>query len=204
VRLPGISGGLHELASDGSLPPASTPARGTRSIDTPGPLLESWPGGISYETASEMQSVSVFWLFPFIAVAGALQAVGVPMNAVLRTSLVNPWLAALVSFGLIVAVFIVITAVFPRPLPTAEAISAMPWWAPLGGIVGAFAVVAGLLFVDRIGAGPFAAFTVSANLITSVVIDHFGWLHVPQHAITPARAAGAVLLIAGIALMTLF
>lgn len=92
-----------------------------------------------------MQSVSVFWVFPFIVAAGALQAIGIPMNAVLRTSLVNPWLAALVSFGLIVAVFVVIAAVFPRPLPTAEAVSAMPWWAPLGGIVGAFAVVAGLL-----------------------------------------------------------
>jgi bacterial/archaeal transporter family-2 protein len=151
-----------------------------------------------------MQSVSVFWVFPFIVAAGALQAVGIPMNAVLRTSLINPWLAALVSFGLIVAVFVVIAAVFPRPLPTAAAVSAMPWWAPLGGIVGAFAVLAGLLFVDRIGAGPFAAFTVSANLVTSVVIDHFGWLHVPVHAITPARAAGAVLLVAGIALITLF
>lgn len=151
-----------------------------------------------------MQSVSVFWVFPFLAVAGALQAIGIPMNAVLRSSLVNPWLASLVSFGLIVAVFIVIAAVFPRPLPTAQALSAMPWWAPLGGIVGAFAVVAGLMFVDKVGAGPFAAFTVSANMIMSVVIDHFGWLHVPQHAITPARAVGALLLVGGIALITLF
>ena len=152
----------------------------------------------------EMQSVTVLWLFPFIALGGALQAIGVPMNAVLRTSLVNPWLASLVSFGLIVAVFLVVAAVFPRPLPSAASVAAMPWWAPLGGVVGAVAVLAGLLFVDRVGAGPFAAFTVSANVITSVVIDHFGWLHVPQHAITPARALGAVLLLGGIALVTLF
>lgn len=151
-----------------------------------------------------MQSVSVAWLFPVIAAAGVLQAIGIPMNAVLRSSLVNPWLAALVSFGLIVAMFIVIVAVFPRPLPTSEAVSAMPWWAPLGGIVGAFAVVAGLLFVDRVGAGPYAAFTVSANVITSVVIDHFGWLHLPEHPITPVRALGVVALVAGIAMITLF
>ncbi|QUR69978.1 EamA-like transporter family protein [Mycobacterium spongiae] len=142
------------------------------------------------------------WLLPVIAAAGALQAVGVPMNAVLRSSLVNPWLASLVSFGLIVAAFLIIVAVFPRPLPTAEAISAMPWWAPLGGIVGAFAVVAGLLFVDKVGAGVFAAFLVSANVIMSVVIDHFGWLHVPEHPITPVRAVGAVALVTGVALIT--
>lgn len=27
----------------------------------------------------------------------------------------------------------------------------MPWWAPLGGVIGAFAVIAGLLFVDKVG-----------------------------------------------------
>ena len=32
----------------------------------------------------------------------------------------------------------------------------MPWWAPLGGLVGALAVIAGLLFVDKVGAGAFA------------------------------------------------
>ena len=30
----------------------------------------------------------------------------------------------------------------------------MPWWAPLGGVIGAFAVVAGLMFVDKVGAAP--------------------------------------------------
>ena len=38
----------------------------------------------------------------------------------------------------------------------------MPWWAPLGGLVGALAVVAGLLFVDKIGAGAFAGLTITA------------------------------------------
>ena len=33
-------------------------------------------------------------LYPFILVAGALQALGNSMNARLRDALVNPWLAA--------------------------------------------------------------------------------------------------------------
>jgi hypothetical protein len=32
-----------------------------------------------------MQSVNALWVFPFIAVGGVLQAIGVPMNAVLRS-----------------------------------------------------------------------------------------------------------------------
>lgn len=151
-----------------------------------------------------MSSISAFWLYPIIIVAGLLQAMGPPMNGALRTSLVNPWIATLVSFGLIVALFVVVTAVFPRPLPTAEGLEKMPWWAPLGGIVGAVAVVTGLLFVDKVGAGPFAAMTVSANLVASVAIDHFGWLNVPEHALSPLRALGILVLVAGVALITMF
>jgi transporter family-2 protein len=110
----------------------------------------------------------------------------------------------LVSFGLVFALFLIVAATFPRPLPTAQGLAAMPWWAPLGGIIGAFAVVTGLLFVDRVGAGPFAAMTVSANLIMSVTIDQFGLVNMPVHALSPVRALGAALLIGGVALMTLF
>ena len=149
-------------------------------------------------------SMSAAWLYPVIVVAGLLQAMGPPMNGALRTSLVNPWAATLVSFGLIVALFLIVAAIFPRPLPTAEGLATMPWWAPLGGLVGAVAVVVGLLFVDRVGAGPLAALTVSANLLASVAIDHFGWLHAPEHAITPMRAVGALVMVVGVALITLF
>ena len=148
--------------------------------------------------------MGLIWLYPVIVIAGMLQALGPPMNGQLRQSLVNPWLATLVSFGLVFAFFIIVAAIFPRPLPTAQGLAAMPWWAPLGGIIGAFAVVTGLLFVDRVGAGPFAAITVSANLIMSVIIDQFGLVNMPVHALSPGRAIGAALLIGGVALITLF
>jgi transporter family-2 protein len=97
-------------------------------------------------------SVSLIWFYPIIITAGMLQALGPPMNGQLRQSLVNPWLATLVSFGLVFALFIIVAAMYPRPLSTAQGLAAMPWWAPLGGIIGAFAVVTGLLFVDKVGA----------------------------------------------------
>jgi transporter family-2 protein len=149
-----------------------------------------------------MTSTSTLWLFPLVAAGGALQGIGGPMNHTLRLSLVNPWLATLVSFGLIVPIFLVIAAVFVRPLPTVASIAGMPWWAPLGGIVGALAVVCGLLFIGTIGAGTYAALTVSANLITSLVIDHYGWLGVTAHPLTPARAIGGVVMVIGVILIS--
>ncbi|WIM88200.1 DMT family transporter [Candidatus Mycobacterium wuenschmannii] len=149
-----------------------------------------------------MTSTSALWLFPLIVAGGALQAMGGAMNNALRVSLVNPWLATLVSFGLIVPIFLVVAAVFVRPLPSVAGVAGMPWWAPLGGIVGALAVVCGLLFIGAIGVGTYAALTVSANLIASLVIDHYGWLGVPAHPLTPTRVIGGLVLITGVILIT--
>jgi bacterial/archaeal transporter family-2 protein len=145
-----------------------------------------------------MENISPAWLYPIILVAGALQAWGPPMNSVLKNSLTNPWLASLVSFLPVIALLGVLWFCSPRPLPTVEGISAMPWWAPLGGVIGAFAVIAGLLFVGKVGAGAFAGLTITANILMSLVIDHFGLFGVQQHSIGPGRAVGAALMVAGI------
>jgi transporter family-2 protein len=84
-----------------------------------------------------MDGISTAWLYPIIFVAGALQAWGPPMNGALRNSLTNPWLASVVSFLPIVALLSCLFLCVPRPLPTIEGVSTMPWWAPLGGLVGA-------------------------------------------------------------------
>jgi transporter family-2 protein len=41
------------------------------------------------------------WLYPFIIIAGMLQAAGAPINGQLKSSLINPWLASSVSFLLV-------------------------------------------------------------------------------------------------------
>jgi hypothetical protein len=103
-----------------------------------------------------MDGISSVWLYPIILAAGALQAWGPPMNGALRVALTNPWLASLISFLPVVALLLCLLLCAPRPLPTLAGVAGMPWWAPLGGLVGALAVVAGLLFVDKVGAGAFA------------------------------------------------
>lgn len=151
-----------------------------------------------------MDTLSAAWLYPIILVAGLLQAWGPPMNNALKKALVNPWLGSLVSFLPIVAFLGVVLMCLPRPLPTAESLSQMPWWAPLGGLVGAFAVVAGLLFVGKVGAGAFAGLTITANIIMSLVIDKFGLFGMETHAMSVGRIAGAALMVGGIALISYF
>ncbi len=143
-------------------------------------------------------------LVPFIFVAGALQAFGAVMSAQLRASLANPWLASAVAFAINAFFFSTLFAVLPRPLPTLQGVASMPWWAPLAGLVGAVAVFAGLLFADKIGAGPLNGLVITANILASLAIDHFGLMGVPPHAINSGRVVGGLLMIAGIALINWF
>lgn len=143
-------------------------------------------------------------LYPFILVAGALMAIGVVWNAQLRGDLANPWLAATVSFLPVVFVFALMVLLRPAPLPTREDVAGVRWWMPLAGLTGAVAVFAGLLFVDKVGAGAFNGLLITANLLTSVALDHFGWLGMRRVKAGPPRLAGAALMVAGIVLISLF
>ena len=143
-------------------------------------------------------------LYPFILVAGALQALGVVMNGQLNHDLVNPWLAATVSFLPVVFVFVLVFLLRPNPLPARGDVARMPWWGPLAGITGAVAVFCGLLFVGKVGAGPFNGLLITANLLASLTIDHFGWIYMPVHKARAPRIAGAALMVAGIALIAFF
>lgn len=144
------------------------------------------------------------WIYPFIIVGGILQTLGAAMNAQLNNSLSNRWLASTVSFSLITAFFICVFAMFPAPLPSAENLARMPWWAPLGGLVGAVQVYAGLTLVNKVGAGPFVGLTVTAALIASLAVDHWGLFHMPIHPINLLRVAGALLMIGGVYLIARF
>ena len=148
--------------------------------------------------------MKLVWIYPLIIAAGVLQAWGPPMNGALRSALSNPWLASVVSFLPVVAFLVVVFACVPTPLPTASGVAAMPWWAPLGGLVGGVAVVVGLLFVDQVGAGVLAGLTITANLLMSLAIDNFGWFHLPPHPLNLWRALGGLLMVGGITLIARF
>jgi transporter family-2 protein len=143
-------------------------------------------------------------LYPFILVAGALMAIGVVWNAQLRGALENPWLAALVSFVPVVFVFALLFLLRPSPLPSRADVAGVRWWMPLAGLTGAVAVFAGLLFVDKVGAGAFNGLLITANLLTSVALDHFGWFGMKQVKAGPPRLIGAALMVGGIVLISLF
>ena len=104
----------------------------------------------------------------------------------------------------VVFVFALVFLLRPTPLPSRADVAGVRWWMPLAGITGAVAVFAGLLFVDKVGAGAFNGLLITANLLTSVALDHFGWFGMKRVKAGPPRLIGAAVMVAGIVLISLF
>lgn len=72
-----------------------------------------------------------------------------------------------------------------------------PWWAWVGGALGAFSVIMSILGLKSGGAGIVVAATVFGQLTMGLVLDHFDWLGVEKSPLNGWRIAGGILLLVG-------
>ncbi len=143
---------------------------------------------------------SVYYLLGLGVGIGLVVQVG--MNSTLRHTLGSAGVAAFISFlvgSLALAGFIAVTR---TPLPVRAQLLAVPAWAWLGGILGAFYVASSVIVGPKLGAATLLALVVFGQLGTSLIVDHFGWLGFAQHPLTLMRIGGAALLFAGVLLIT--
>jgi transporter family-2 protein len=68
----------------------------------------------------------------------------------------------------------------------------------LGGLVVAFYVVSATLLAPRMGVGNFIICAVSAQILSAMVVDHFGLFGAAVRPLNLLRGIGVVLLLAGI------
>ncbi len=137
-------------------------------------------------------------LYPFILVAGALQALGNSMNARLRDALVNPWLAATYSFMPIVIVFTILFFTMPTPLPTLQTLARCPGTRRSAGWPARWRCSAGSPSWTRSGAGPFNGLTITANILTSLALDSLGLFGLQAGGFKPMPWLGGLLMVVGI------
>lgn len=139
-------------------------------------------------------------LYVLAFVAGLLLTVQVGLNAALRNAFGNPGTAALANFMVGTAGLFVYLLITGAAWPNRATLTAAPAWAWLGGLLGAFYVASSVVVGPRLGAAALLALTVFGQLVASLVVDNYGWLGFPQHPLTLTRAAGVVLLLAGVVL----
>jgi transporter family-2 protein len=135
--------------------------------------------------------------------AGAAFPIQAGLNARLATWVGGPIRASLISFSVGTLVLLVVTLIATRGLVNTSRLDQVPWWAWLGGAVGAGYVASTVAAAPRLGALNLFAAVIFGQLVCSVLLDHFGVLY-REHGLSTGRIAGVIMLGAGVALVRFF
>jgi bacterial/archaeal transporter family-2 protein len=132
--------------------------------------------------------------------AGVLVGMQAPINSRLGRS-VGSVQAASFSFLVGTIALLLIAAFANGGLGNYSKVTGAPWWALIGGLLGAVYVTVAILTVRTLGASSLTAAVITGQLVISVAIDRFGLLGIARQPIGAQRILGLVLLVAGVALV---
>ena len=137
----------------------------------------------------------LFYLLPvFAGIAITIQA---GVNSQLRVALQHPLLAAFISF-VVGTIALGILLIFSKDaLPGLSQYSQIGLYKYTGGLLGAFVVTVTLLSVVEIGAGNMFVLIVAGQLVTAVLMDHFGAFGLTPNPVSLQKFFGICLLVAG-------
>ncbi|OYT71764.1 MAG: hypothetical protein CFK52_07135 [Chloracidobacterium sp. CP2_5A] len=135
-----------------------------------------------------------------VLLTGMMLPVQAAVNAKLRAFVVNPIYSALISFcvGTTLLVLLASAMAWAGQAGRLQAAASAPWWAWVGGALGAVFVTMAILAVPRIGAAGYSAAIITGQLVGALILDHYGWLGLPQQTLTWSRLLGALLLLVAV------
>ena len=132
--------------------------------------------------------------------AGGFVGMQAPINARLGRQ-IGSLQAATVSFLVGTFALLLIAGISSGGLSSIAHAGRAPWWALIGGLLGAFFVVVALLTVRTLGASGLTAIVVAGQLAVAVAIDRFGLFGIAKQQIAAPRVIGLVLLLVGVVLV---
>lgn len=145
------------------------------------------------------------YFFIFLAVlAGMAMPTQAVVNSKLSDSVSSPILAAFISFAVgtvALFVYILLTGV---PLSNLASSKNAPLVAWIGGFLGAFFVSGMAMIVPKIGVALSFSLAIGGQMLVTLLIDHFGWLGVPEKPLNLWRVLGATLITVGVILIRKF
>jgi bacterial/archaeal transporter family-2 protein len=134
------------------------------------------------------------------AVAGGLVGMQAPVNARLGKELGNLQ-AALFSFVAGTVALLLVVAFANGGFGTFGRVGRVPWWALIGGLLGAVFVTVAVVTVRTLGVSGLTAVVIAGQLAMAVLIDRFGLLGVARQQVGVQRVVGLILLGAGVLLV---
>jgi len=142
---------------------------------------------------------------PALILCAILIGVALPVqsgiNAQLRISIGHPLLAALISFVVGTIALLGLNFALRVPLPSGDTVGRIPLWHWVGGLLGASYIYAAVILAPRLGAATLVAAIVAGQMVSSVILDHYGWVGYAPQPVTVGRFVGVVLVIGGVLLI---
>jgi transporter family-2 protein len=132
--------------------------------------------------------------------AGCLVGMQAPINSRLGKT-IGGLQAASFSFLVGTLALVSLTFVLRGGLGSLGRLGHVPWWAFVGGLLGAVYVFVALEAVRTLGASGLSAVVITGQLAISVAIDRFGLLGVAKQHVGLSRILGLALLVAGVVLV---
>jgi bacterial/archaeal transporter family-2 protein len=129
---------------------------------------------------------------------GAFLPIQMGVNGQLRAGLGHAMQATFVSFTVgAIGAFIACLAM-RVPFPKPEQLAAPALWMWFGGLCGTFYVWTTIMSGPKIGAAFAVSLAIAGQVIMAAVLDHQGLLGFPQDTLSPLKALGIALVIAGV------
>lgn len=133
--------------------------------------------------------------------AGISVAVQQVLNGNLRVSLNSPAWAGFFSYlgGLLTMILVLLA--MREQLPSWKLVTATPWWAWSGGVLGGIFILLVILLLPSLGAATLLALVVAGQMSAAVVMDHFGAFGLSTQPVSVSRLLGVALVIGGVVLI---
>ncbi len=136
--------------------------------------------------------------------AGAMNPAQAGANAQLKKSMDGPLFSALVVYVSGLVGVLLIQLIVREHWPASGKLAQTPWWAWTGGALSIAATLAGITFAQKMGSGVFTGLSVTAALVSSVVLDNFGLIGFEVHPASWPRLVGCALMVAGLWMVARF
>lgn len=139
-------------------------------------------------------------LFGLLAVLmGSLASVYLPMNSVVARLVGSPLLAN-IPFYVLGAITTLVLCGLTGGLADLGKFQAVPSYLYLSGVVSAVMILSTTFLIPKLGAASFFVLLVTGQIVTAMIMSHFGLLASPQDPITLRKVIGLGLLVTGVVL----
>lgn len=137
-------------------------------------------------------------------VAGLATAYQPGVNAAFASYSSSRLHGGVLNFLVGAAAMILVCLVVRTPLPEVAKLAMAPWWAWIGGLMGAFFVTSAIFLIKPMGSANYVAAMIAGQFIGTMIIDHFGLMGLNVHSFSLGRGVGLLLMVAGIVCIRYF